>query len=89
MLCVKYAECPKKPIMLSIVMLSVIVLSVVVLSVVMLSVVDPNQALAKEECIIKNTTDNGTTCFLELSIIIEGTTDTNKLYNFLMPVLLN
>ncbi len=33
------------------------------------------------------TTDNGTTCFLELSIIIEGTT--NRLYNFLMPVLLN
>ncbi len=33
------------------------------------------------------TTENGTTCFLELSIIIEVTT--NKLYNFLMPVLLN
>jgi hypothetical protein len=84
MLSFKYAECRKKPIMMSIVMLSVIVLSVDMLSVVMIKVVAPNQALAKEECIIKNTTDNGTTCFLELSIIIEG-----NLYNFLMPVLLN
>ncbi len=63
MLSFKYAECRKKYIMLSIVMLSVVMLSIVMLSVVMLSVVAPNQALAKEECIIKKPTDNGTACF--------------------------
>ncbi len=62
MLSYKYAECRKKPVMLS----------VIVLSVVMLSVVAPNQALAKEECITKNTTDNGTTCFLEVSIVVNA-----------------
>ncbi len=41
MLSIVYAECRKKPIMLSVVMLNVVMLIVVMLSVVMLSLVAP------------------------------------------------
>jgi hypothetical protein len=55
MLSVAYAECHKKPFMLSIVMLKVVILSVVMLSSVKLSVMAPNKLVLDQMTLGKET----------------------------------